>query len=109
MPYVGQVQLAVALRHAVSRHGSSAGDLGSRRIAVSVTGTIQINDEGFRRRRIDRVVVEPELAFAFVDAILTGDDVSAVDDFEEAFAYGYGVGYVTVSDVTQLEICEAPP
>ncbi len=105
--YVLQMDLHTALRHAVSRNGEYAERLSSNQISVNFVGSIEINDEGVRRRRIGPVLIAPELATPFVRAVLSGDERKAADEFQHAFAESYGVGYVTISDVSQLEIGEA--
>lgn len=100
------MHLVIALRHAVSRNGGTGQALGSNGVAVRFVGTIEINDEGPRRRQIGPVVVSPDLASPFLDAIQRGDEAGAAEEFQDAFALSYGVGYVTISDVSQLEIVE---
>lgn len=96
------MDLRVALRHAMSRNALD--QIRSSELTVNLVGTIEIHDEGPRRRRIGPVRMSSQVAEPFIRAFVEGDEQLASEEFQYAFASSYGVGDVAVSDVSQLDI-----
>jgi integrase len=96
------MDLRVALRHAVSRISTNENDRAPVRITFA--GTLEIQGEGPRRRRIGPVDVSPDDARAFLAAVWQGDETKGAEEFEHAFAISYGVTSLRITDVSQLDI-----
>lgn len=96
------MNLHVALCHAMT--SISTADLATEDVEVTFVGTINVQGEGARKRRIGPVTISSDVAAGLISAVRSGDDLVASQQFEEAFASSYGVTDVQIHAVGQLEI-----